>query len=257
MHILITDSGVGGLSVCAYAERFVRTYGFEEPVRLTFANAAPENDYGYNAMPSRAVKVQTFDRFLRNVTDRYAPDLIYVACNTLSVLLPDTQYSQKAAIPVKGIVEPVDVYELTGTGPARTRLQAATTRGLSRFVGRHAELGALRRALENAQAGHGQLVGVVGEPGMGKSRLAAEIVRIAGIPSPFAHVDPATQSKREFRQSAFDHDVARFREELFAAFDDEGVAPRRKLDAKGVGRKRRVHFDRGRVEAAPAFVANG
>ena len=79
------------------------------------------------------------------------------------------------AVPVKGIVGAVDVYELTGTGPARTRLQAATTRGLSRFVGRYAELGALRRALENAQAGHGQLVGVVGEPGMGKSRLFHEL----------------------------------------------------------------------------------
>ena len=64
MHILITDSGVGGLSVCAYAERFVREHGFREPVRLTFANAAPENDYGYNSMPSREAKLQTFDRFL-------------------------------------------------------------------------------------------------------------------------------------------------------------------------------------------------
>ena len=105
MHILITDSGVGGLSVCAYAERFVRTHGFRKPVRLTFANAAPENDYGYNAMPSREVKLQTFDRFLRRVTERFAPDLIYVACNTLSVLLPDTPYFRKAVIPVKGIVE--------------------------------------------------------------------------------------------------------------------------------------------------------
>jgi glutamate racemase len=105
MHILITDSGVGGLSVCAYAERFVRTHGFDEPVRLTFANAAPANDYGYNSMPSREVKLQTFDRFLRNVTQRYTPDLIYVACNTLSVLLPDTPYFHEAVIPVKGIVE--------------------------------------------------------------------------------------------------------------------------------------------------------
>jgi glutamate racemase len=105
MHILITDSGVGGLSVCAYAERFVRVHGFVEPVRLTFANAAPENDYGYNSMPSRDEKLQTFDRFLRNVTQRFAPDSIYVACNTLSVLLPDTPYFQAAPIPVKGIVE--------------------------------------------------------------------------------------------------------------------------------------------------------
>ena len=105
MHILITDSGVGGLSVVAYAERFVRTRGFREPVRLTFANAAPANDYGYNSMPSRETKLQTFDRFLTNVTKRYAPDMIYVACNTLSVLLPDTPYVAHAAIPVKGIVE--------------------------------------------------------------------------------------------------------------------------------------------------------
>jgi glutamate racemase len=105
MHILITDSGVGGLSVCAYAERFVRTQGFTEPVKLTFANAAPENDYGYNAMPTREEKLETFDRFLRNVTDRYKPDLIYVACNTLSVLMADTPYVRSAKIPVKGIVE--------------------------------------------------------------------------------------------------------------------------------------------------------
>ena len=105
MHILITDSGVGGLSVVAYAERFVRTHGASEPVRLTFANAAPANDYGYNSMPSREVKLQTFDRFLASVTERFAPDLIYVACNTLSVLLPDTPFAQRGAIPVKGIVE--------------------------------------------------------------------------------------------------------------------------------------------------------
>lgn len=105
MHIVITDSGVGGLSVCAYAERFVRKHGFKEPVRLTFANAAPANDYGYNSMPSREAKLETFDRFLNNVTARYAPDLIYVACNTLSVLLPDTAFVQKDNVPVKGIVE--------------------------------------------------------------------------------------------------------------------------------------------------------
>lgn len=105
MRILITDSGVGGLSVCAYAERFVRLQGFREPVHLTFANAAPANDYGYNSMPSKEEKLRTFDRFLRNVTSRFSPDMIYVACNTLSVLLPETAYVVSAAIPVKGIVE--------------------------------------------------------------------------------------------------------------------------------------------------------
>jgi glutamate racemase len=101
MHILITDSGVGGVSVVAYAERFVRTRGFMEPVRLTFANAAPANDYGYNSMPSHEVKIETFDRFLRNVTQRYAPDRIYVACNTLSVFLPEVH----STVPIQGIIE--------------------------------------------------------------------------------------------------------------------------------------------------------
>src|SRR5437764_7744889 len=114
MHILITDSGVGGLSVVAFAERFVRSHGAAEPVRLTFANAAPENDYGYNSMPSKEVKLQTFDRFLRNVNERFAPDCIYVACNTLSVLLPDTPYFQMAAIPVKGIIETAAKLLLSG-----------------------------------------------------------------------------------------------------------------------------------------------
>jgi glutamate racemase len=117
MHILITDSGVGGLSVVAYAERFIRTHGSSEPVRLTFANAAPANDYGYNSMPSREEKLATFDRFLYNVTERFAPDSIYVACNTLSVLLPDTPYFANAAVPIQGIVE-------TGAGLLLRALEA-------------------------------------------------------------------------------------------------------------------------------------
>lgn len=106
MHVLITDSGVGGLSVCAYAERFLRTAGCpEEPVRLTFVNAAPENDYGYNSMPSKDMKIETFDRFLRNVKARCAPDSIYVACNTLSVLLSEVPAVTSSEIPVRGILE--------------------------------------------------------------------------------------------------------------------------------------------------------
>lgn len=127
MHILITDSGVGGLSVVAYAERFVRTHGFRQPVRLTFANAAPANDYGYNSMPTRKEKLATFDRFLRNVAARFAPDSIYVACNTLSVLLPDTPYSANAPIPVTGIVE-------TGAG-LLLRALAADPRSVAMIFG--------------------------------------------------------------------------------------------------------------------------
>jgi predicted ATPase len=75
---------------------------------------------------------------------------------------------------IKGVEEPLNVYEVVGAGPLRTRLQVAARRGLTRFVGRHSELDQLRRALEQAKAGHGQIVGVMGEPGLGKSRLFYE-----------------------------------------------------------------------------------
>src|SRR5262249_6643999 len=79
-------------------------------------------------------------------------------------------------IPVKGIPEPVDVFELVGASALRGRLQAAAARGLTRFVGRQHELVTLQQALEQAGPGHGQVVALVGEAGVGKSRLAYEFV---------------------------------------------------------------------------------
>src|SRR5262245_57534806 len=76
---------------------------------------------------------------------------------------------------IKGVEEPLHVYEVLGVGPLRTRLQvSAARRGLTRFVGRQSEMEQLQRALEHAKAGHGQIVGVMGEPGLGKSRLFHE-----------------------------------------------------------------------------------
>src|SRR5712691_8317900 len=75
---------------------------------------------------------------------------------------------------IKGVEAPLHIYEVLGAGPLRTRLQVSARRGLTRFVGRHSELEQLQRALEQAKAGHGQIVGVMGEPGLGKSRLFYE-----------------------------------------------------------------------------------
>ena len=76
---------------------------------------------------------------------------------------------------VKGLTAPVEVYELTGVSAARSRLQAAATRGLSRFVGRDAEIEQLRRAVDLARQGRGQVAAAVGAPGVGKSRLTFEL----------------------------------------------------------------------------------
>ncbi len=77
-------------------------------------------------------------------------------------------------VPVKGLDAPLDVYELVGASGIRRRLQATAARGLTRFVGRDTELAALVQALEQAGAGHGQVAAVVGEAGVGKSRLVYE-----------------------------------------------------------------------------------
>ncbi len=80
---------------------------------------------------------------------------------------------------VKGVSEPVSVYEVTGLGPLRTRLQRSAARGLTKFVGRRREMDALRHALEQAEAGHGRIVAAIAEPGVGKSRLFYEFKAVS------------------------------------------------------------------------------
>ena len=79
--------------------------------------------------------------------------------------------------PVKGMDAPLEVYELVGASPIRSRLHAAAARGLTRFVGRDSEIVQLASARDRARTGAGQLVAVVGEPGVGKSRLYWEFTR--------------------------------------------------------------------------------
>jgi len=83
------------------------------------------------------------------------------------------------ATPIKGLPAPLAVFEVLGLGPLRTRLQVSASRGLARFVGRTRELEALQEARARARAGHGQIVGLVGEPGVGKSRLCHEFKLLA------------------------------------------------------------------------------
>ncbi|MBV8450854.1 MAG: AAA family ATPase, partial [Deltaproteobacteria bacterium] len=75
---------------------------------------------------------------------------------------------------IKGSSEPVDVHEVLGLGPLRTRLQRAAGRGLTKFVGREREMEALRHAAELAREGRGQIVAAMADPGVGKSRLFYE-----------------------------------------------------------------------------------
>jgi class 3 adenylate cyclase len=104
------------------------------------------------------------------------PGSILLTAATLRLVEGLVQVNALGPVPVKGLTEPVEVFELLGASAIRGRLQASAARGLTRFVGRQQELAALQQALEQAGAGHGQVVALVGEAGVGKSRLVYEFV---------------------------------------------------------------------------------
>lgn len=102
------------------------------------------------------------------------PGTIVVSESSYRLVEGYFEFKALGAIPIKGITDPITVYEVLGNGPLRTRLQVAARKGLAPFVGRRQELELISSALKHAKNGHGQIVGVVGEPGVGKSRLFYE-----------------------------------------------------------------------------------
>jgi glutamate racemase len=105
LRIGITDSGVGGLSVCAEIESRLRDTPVQDDLELLYLNAAIEDDYSYNSMPDRQTKLRAFDCFLHNIYERYQPDLLFIACNTLSVLFRDPYFDGHRNHPIEGIVQ--------------------------------------------------------------------------------------------------------------------------------------------------------
>jgi len=110
------------------------------------------------------------------------PGTVLTTARTLHMVEGYVEARSLGAIPIKGLEAPIEVFELVGASMPRSRLQASARRGLSRFVGRSRELDQLHDALERAQAGRGQVVAVVGEPGVGKSRLFHELTH--AVPRP-------------------------------------------------------------------------
>ena len=104
------------------------------------------------------------------------PGSIRLTAATLRLVEGLVRVAALGPIPVKGLPEPVEVFELLGASGLRRRLQAAAARGLTRFVGRQRECDAIQQALKRAGASHGQVVALVGEAGVGKSRLVYEVV---------------------------------------------------------------------------------
>lgn len=104
MTIIVTDSGLGGISVAAELYRALQARPRAEKTRIIFFNALFDEQSGYNRLTDMAAKIRWFDAALHGMLS-YAPDVIGIACNTLSVLYPRTAFARTANLPVIGIVE--------------------------------------------------------------------------------------------------------------------------------------------------------
>lgn len=106
-----------------------------------------------------------------------SPGSIYCTENVARLAEGLIETHSLGPLPVKGFREPLELFEIVGHTSARTRWEVTAARGLTQFVSREEELAALRDAMRNAAESHGNLVGIVGEPGTGKSRLVHEFLQ--------------------------------------------------------------------------------
>ena len=102
--VVITDSGLGGLLVCADLDRQLRATAGSGAVRLFYVNAWPDAHQGYNDLPDLAARAAVFDRALTAMT-AFHPDFVLIACNTLSVVYEATTFSRTPVVPVTGILD--------------------------------------------------------------------------------------------------------------------------------------------------------
>jgi glutamate racemase len=115
--IVVTDSGLGGLSVAADLAARLPASGIVRSARIVFVNAEPDVGLGYNDMALEADKVRIFDGTLAAVEARFKPDLILIACNTLSVVYPGTQHAKRGE---------TETVEIVGLGADLIRRELAT-----------------------------------------------------------------------------------------------------------------------------------
>ena len=162
-----------------YAEEVRRTHGLALQSRIGLNSGEVvlrtiRNDLGmdYAAMGQTA-------HLAARMEQAAPPDTILLTATTVRLVEGLVRVKAWGQVPVKGLTEPVEAFALLGVSSRRRRLQTARARGLTRFVGRQTELTALHAALAQAGAGHGQVVAVVGEAGVGKSRLVDEFVQAA------------------------------------------------------------------------------
>jgi class 3 adenylate cyclase len=163
-------------SVAQYAEGVFRSHGVPVQIRVGLnSGEVVVRAIGSDLYMDYTAIGQTTHLAAR-MEQMATPGTTLIAPATLHLVEGYVQVVARGPVAVKGLPDPVEIYALTGASAQRTRLHAGSAaRGLTRFVGRDDEIEQLRRALALAQDGRGQLVAVVGDPGVGKSRLVYEL----------------------------------------------------------------------------------
>src|SRR5438128_6091608 len=161
--------------VKGYAEQAFRTHGVAVRIRvgLNSGEVVVRSIRSDLRMDYSAVGQTT--HLAARMEQLAPPGAIWITAPTLHLVETFVEVRPLGPVPIQGLDAPVEVYEVVAAGHVRTRFQASAIRGLSRFVGRDAELEHLRAALEAARRGRGEVMAVVGEPGVGKSRLFHEL----------------------------------------------------------------------------------
>ena len=159
-----------------YAEEVRRSHGLEMQARVGLNSGEVVVRAIGNDLHMDYSAVGQTTHLAARMEQLATPGSIRLTATTLRLAEDLVQVNALGQFPVKGLADPVEVFELVGASAIRRRLQASARRGLTRFVGRQQELEALQQALAQAGAGHGQIVAMVGEAGVGKSRLVYEFV---------------------------------------------------------------------------------
>jgi class 3 adenylate cyclase/tetratricopeptide (TPR) repeat protein len=157
-----------------YGEKIQREYGVEFKIRIGInSGLVSVGSIGDDLRMDYTALGDTINLASR-LQKMGTPGSVLVSRDTHKMAKDFFKFKSLGKITVKGKEEPLEAYEVIEAGEVETRLGAAAVRGLTKFVGRERELGIFKRAFEKVQSGLGQVIGLVGEAGVGKSRLILE-----------------------------------------------------------------------------------
>ncbi len=163
-------------SVAGYGDNVLRQYGAPLQIRVGLnSGEVVVRTLGGDLHTNYAAVGQTVHLAAR-MEQMAKPGSIFATVDTVRLARPWIEAKSLGPVKIRGLESSVEVFEVIGVGAAHSRLQAAATRGLTRFVGREVEMRILREALDRARSGENHVVGLVGEVGVGKSRLLREFV---------------------------------------------------------------------------------